>query len=212
MGAGVIHLAVIPAHWREWVPAGVFFVVLALVQLGWAVAAWSRPRAWVLAAGIAVNSGAAVLWVNSCIAGPPVGPTAGHPEAVGAAGISVLLLQCYVVMGAAWSWLRQYEARDVPAPARAAVLMGAHTVVAGAVTLGLVATLHGHHHHGPAGPAEGHPHLTAEPPSAPSVPPASGQPALPVSDMAGAAPAATPAPDLPEAAGPDGHGHHHDGD
>ncbi|MFN8226647.1 MAG: hypothetical protein U0R18_07975 [Mycobacterium sp.] len=39
-----------------------------------------RPRqnAWVLAAGIAANVGAAGLWVMSRISGPPVGPSAGQ--------------------------------------------------------------------------------------------------------------------------------------
>lgn len=36
---------------------------------------------------------------------PPFGPSAGEPEPVGAAGICVLLLQCYVVMGAGWGSL-----------------------------------------------------------------------------------------------------------
>lgn len=185
LGAGVVHLAVIPAHWREWVPAGVFIATLALAQLAWAALAWSRPRSWVLAAGITISAGAACLWVNACIAGPPVGPSAGHPEPVGAAGISALLLQCYVVMGAGWSWLRNYEAREVPAPARVAVLLGANTVILGAVTLGVVAGVHGHHHHqGPAGTAATHDGGGAPPASAP----AHDHDALPVTDMSAMVP------------------------
>jgi hypothetical protein len=164
LGAGVIHVAVTPMHWRDWLPSGVFFAVLATFQLIWAFVAWSRPGTLVFAAGIAANAGAAALWVMSCIAGPPVGPSAGQPEAVGTAGIAVLLLQCYVVMGAAWAWSRKYEPEEVSGFGRALVLMGANTIVAGAVTVGVVASLQGHHnhHHGGAVEAQGGHHGTDE--------------------------------------------------
>jgi hypothetical protein len=151
-------------HWRDWLPSGVFFAVLATFQLIWAFVAWSRPGTLVFAAGIAANAGAAALWVMSCIAGPPVGPSAGQPEAVGTAGIAVLLLQCYVVMGAAWAWSRKYEPEEVSGFGRALVLMGANTIVAGAVTVGVVASLQGHHnhHHGGAVEAQGGHHGTDE--------------------------------------------------
>jgi hypothetical protein len=164
LGAGVIHGAVTPMHWRDWLPSGVFFAVLATFQLIWAFVAWSRPGTLVFAVGIAANAGAAALWVMSCIAGPPVGPSAGQPEAVGTAGIAVLLLQCYVVMGAAWAWSRKYEPEEVSGFGRALVLMGANTIVAGAVTVGVVASLQGHHnhHHGGAVEAQGGHHGTDE--------------------------------------------------
>ena len=135
LGAGVIHVAVTPMHWRDWLPSGVFFAVLATFQLIWAFVAWS-----------------------------PVGPSAGQPEAVGTAGIAVLLLQCYVVMGAAWAWSRKYEPEEVSGFGRALVLMGANTIVAGAVTVGVVASLQGHHnhHHGGAVEAQGGHHGTDE--------------------------------------------------
>ena len=162
LGAAVIHVAVAPMHWRDWLPSGVFFAALATFQLIWAFLAWSRPGVWVLAAGIATNATAATLWVMSCLIGPPVGPSAGQPEAVGAAGICVLLLQIYVVMGAAWSWLRKFEPEAVSGFGRALVLVGANTVMAGAVTVGLAASLQGHHnhHHGGATEAQGSHHAT----------------------------------------------------
>ena len=164
LGAAVIHFAVTPMHWRDWLPSGVFFAALAMLQLIWAFVASSRPGTLVLAAGIAANAGAVALWVTSCIAGPPVGPSAGQPEAVGAAGICVLLLQCYVVMGAGWAWSRKYEPEEVSGFGRALVLVGANTVMAGAVTVGLAASLQGHHnhHHGGAAEAQGEHHATHE--------------------------------------------------
>ena len=195
LGAAVIHFAVIPMHWRDWLPSGYFFAALAVFQLLWAFVAWSRPGTLVLAAGIAANAGAAALWVMSCVAGLPVGPSAGQPEAAGAAGICVLLLQCYVVMGSMWAWTRQHQAEAVSGFKRAAVLIGANAVMAGAVAVGLVGSLHGQqHHHGGAVEAASDHHASHDAhvvePLAPRVggvtkPPVAPAPeqGLPVTDM-----------------------------
>ena len=220
LGAAVIHFAVTPMHWRDWLPSGVFFAALATFQLIWAFVAWSRPGAVVLAAGIAANAGAAALWVTSCIAGPPVGPSAGQPEAVGAAGICVLLLQCYVVMGAGWAWSRKYAPEEVSGFGRALVLMGANTLMAGAVTVGLATSLQGHHnhHHGGAVEAQvehhatheahmdGDMHMEGHHPSEPESPPAGGVMKPPPAT----APAEAGLPVTDMALESDGHHHDHD--
>lgn len=151
IGAAVIHFAVAPMHWKDWVPAGVFFASIAFFQLAWGFLAWSRPTRLLLATGIAANVGSAALWVVSRTAGAPFGPpNAGAAEAVEAAGICVLLLQCYVVMGAAWVLVRRYRAHAFfSGVGRTLVLVGANTVMALAVTAGLASGLHGHQrHHG----------------------------------------------------------------
>lgn len=170
-GAAAIHFAVAPAHWEHWVPSGVFFVAIGLVQLIWVFLAWSRPTALVLAVGVVANAGAVALWVHSRVAGAVFGPGAGQPEAVDAAGICVLLLQSYVVMGATWAWVRRARAEQVSTFGRAVVLLGANAVMVAAVTAGLASGLYGHtpHHHGPAeaqdqhqathdAPVQGHQH------------------------------------------------------
>lgn len=217
LGAAVIHFAVVPMHWRDWAPSGVFFVALAIFQLLWAFLAWIRPGALVLAAGIAVNAGAAGLWVTACVSGPPAGPAVGQPETVGAAGISVLLLQCYVVMGAAWAWARKYHPEQVSVVGRALVLMGANALMAGAVTIGLVATTQGHHHHhhGAVVEARGeHPATHQGPAQQRENPMPAPAPQQPVTDMGlrGGEPAPT-APSAPAGSdtAEDGHLHHHDG-
>lgn len=148
LGAAVIHTAVTPDHWRDWLPAGVFFASIAMFQLIWAVLAWTRPPSAVLAAGIAANAGIAALWVLSRTAGQPFGPNAGQTEAVQAAGICALLLECYVVMGAAWGWFRA-EGRAAPVSGLGStlVLLGANAVIASVVAVGLVSGVHGHDHH-----------------------------------------------------------------
>ncbi|WP_144418227.1 hypothetical protein [Mycobacterium sp. EPa45] len=232
IGAAVIHFAVTPMHWQDWMPSGLFFASIAVFQLLWGFLVWSRPTALLLIAGVLGNAGSAALWVMSRTAGAPIGPNAGEPEAVEAAGICVLLLQCYVVMGAGWALSRRYRTDEVSGWGRALVLLGANTVMAGAVTVGLASTLQGHHHHhgaeAEAGqePAhtthmEGHPHHadpTVPPgggPTQPSPAAVPGEPGRPVTDMKLNTHSDQPSTDPPRSAptpGPeaDGHQHHHD--
>ncbi|APE15954.1 hypothetical protein BOH72_12735 [Mycobacterium sp. WY10] len=219
IGAAVIHFAVTPMHWKDWLPSGLFFASIAVFQLVWGFIAWSRPTMVVLIAGILGNAGSAALWVLSRTAGAPFGPNAGQPEAVEAAGICVLLLQCYVVMGAGWALTRRYRTHEIPGYGRALVLLGANTVMVGAVTVALASGLQGHHHHhGSATEAEqepihsthmdGHSHH-ADPvvpagsgstqPSPAPVPVESGRPVTDMNLNTGG--------DQPSA---DGHQHHHD--
>ncbi len=197
LGAAVIHFAVVPTHWQEWMPSGLFFVAVALYQLIWARVVLARPSTAVLAAGILGNVAAAALWALSRTAGAPFGPHAGEPELVQAAGLCALLLEVYVVMGAGWVWHRGHLAEPIPGFANVIVLLGAGAVIAAAATVGVASGLqHGHHgpasaepeHHGPSIEHEDghrdHPRLPA-PPTAESIRPPGGT--APVE----AAPAAT---------------------
>lgn len=154
VGAAGIHIAVAPSHWSHWLVSGLFFASVAVFQLIWAVLAWTRPPTAVLAAGIAVNIAIAALWVYSRTAGEPFGPSAGTPEPVEPAGIFALLLECYIVMGAAWAWLRRgHRAEPVSGFAGALVLLGANAVAAVAVFTGVSSALRGHDHPQPVAPA-----------------------------------------------------------
>lgn len=148
LGAAVIHFAVVPAHWHEWAPAGLFFVALAISQLVWALVVLARTTPSVLAAGIMLNVGAISLWTVSRTTGAPFGPHAGSPEAVQGADLCALLLQTYVVMGAGWVVYRGLRGAAVPAFANAMVLLGAVGVVTLASTVGVASGLR--HDHGPA--------------------------------------------------------------
>jgi hypothetical protein len=184
LGAGVIHFAVVPTHWREWLPSGIFFVFIALFQLIWAQWILARRSTAVLTVGIVGNVGAAALWALSRTAGAPFGPHAGEPEVVQAAGLCALLLEVYVVMGAGWIWYRGHRGGAVPAFANAVILLGAGAVIALASTIGVASGLQ-HDHPTPAAPA--------------------------VAPVAPVAPAAVtpPAPAEPSHGG--GDHHHHDG-
>lgn len=150
LGAAVIHFAVTPDHWRDWLLSGLFFASIAVFQLIWALLAWTRPPAVLLVAGIVVNAGAVALWVLTHTVGMPFGPHAGAPEGVAGASICVLLLECYVVMGAAWALYRRDRTETVPDLGSGLVLLGANAVIALAVLAGVVSGLQGHDHHAPA--------------------------------------------------------------
>jgi hypothetical protein len=192
VGAGLIHFAVMPAHWLQWWAAGFFFAVVAVFQLMWSYLAWSRPRMLLLVAGIAANAGVAVLWVASSTTGLPFGPHAGAPETADAAGICSLLLECYVIMGAAWAWMQDYEPESVSRVRSALVLLGANGVIAGTVCVGVASSFQNHgEHHAPLEAQRGSPqhHISPVGPpqsGSPEVPPAPdpADAGLPVTDLA----------------------------
>lgn len=221
VGASVIHFAVVPNHWREWMLAGLFFAAIASSQLIWARVVLTRTTAPVLAAGILLNVGAIALWALSRTAGSPFGPNAGQPELVQAADLCALLLQIYVVMGAGWVLYRGLQGEHVSTFVSAVILLGATGVVALASTIGVASGIrHGHHapasadadHHGTANedapgdhhgtgaePAEeSHPGTEIEPVDSPDVghpesviPPAVIEPA---EELTAPAPPAAPPP------------------
>ncbi|WP_141564407.1 hypothetical protein [Mycolicibacterium palauense] len=163
-GAALIHLTAMPSHWQEWPASGMFFGLIALFQLAWGLAVLVSPSASVLVLGVLANLGSIALWGVARTVGVPFGPHAGQPEMVGAADLCALMLQCYIVLGAAWVWSRSYRTEAVPGFGYAMVLTGAGSVIAVATAVGMVSGLQDDHH-APAGTAEhGHhqPHGTAE--------------------------------------------------
>jgi hypothetical protein len=206
LGAAIIHFAVVPTHWQEWMPSGLFFVSIALIQLIWARLVLARTTTSVLAAGIMLNVGAVALWALSRTSGAPFGPHAGEPELVRAADLCALLLQIYVVMAAGWVVYRGHHGEPIPAFGNAIVLLGAGAVVALASTVGVASGLqHGHpepagaasEHHGPnVGPADGH-HGDTKPTTSPPTGESIGTPAAP----APTEPPAPPAEQLQDAHG-----------
>jgi hypothetical protein len=82
LGAGVIHFAVSGEHYElSWVH-GLFFAVVAWLQLSWAIAVVLWPTGRLLTAGAALNAGILGVWVMSRVWGVPVGPNAWTPESV----------------------------------------------------------------------------------------------------------------------------------
>lgn len=164
VGAGGVHVAVVPDHLATWWASGLFFSMLAAFQLLWApVVAMSQSR-HVLAAAVAVNAGSAVLWTATRIWGQPVGPQAGTPLPVGPSGVIATVLEVAVVACALWA-LRATSERQLHGVAAAFTLGAALVAAAGLTVPGVAAALEhdhsahtdeGEHHHGPGDSEGGH--------------------------------------------------------
>ena len=102
VGAASIHFAVIGAHFKEYPPYGVAFVLLAWFQVGWAVAYLQGPRRRLAIAAIAVNAGALAVWLASRTAGLPIGPDDGHVEPAGPLDIAAGLMEVALIILLAW--------------------------------------------------------------------------------------------------------------
>lgn len=82
--AGLLHLLVMPEHFDEWIGYGLFFFVVALAQLLYAVLLLRRPSSrTVLVTGIVGNALVIGLWAVTRTIGIPLGPEAGEVETVG---------------------------------------------------------------------------------------------------------------------------------
>jgi hypothetical protein len=82
LGAGVIHFAVSGGHFDVGWAHGLFFAVVAWLQISWAVAIMVRPTRWLLAAAAVGNSIVIATWAMSRLWGVPVGPDAWTREPV----------------------------------------------------------------------------------------------------------------------------------
>jgi hypothetical protein len=81
--AGVIHATVCPSHFQESDLYGVFFLLAAAGQLGFAVVVLGRPSRTVLRTGAAATAAVLMLWLATRTVGIPPGPAAGRTEDVG---------------------------------------------------------------------------------------------------------------------------------
>lgn len=119
LAAGAIHLAVIEAHFREYWLFGVFFVVVALFQLGWGFLLLFRQRTTWLWLGAGVNAAVLAIWTLSRTVGLPVGPEAGVPESISLADLVASGYEILIVAGVA-GLLRPQWVPDVRLSAQAA--------------------------------------------------------------------------------------------
>ncbi|WP_076259927.1 hypothetical protein [Intrasporangium flavum] len=82
--AGLVHVVVTPEHLDEWAPAGVFFAVVATIQLWLAQALWRGTARRVLPAAVLSTAGLVGLYVVSRTVGLPLHgsdasiPAGGH--------------------------------------------------------------------------------------------------------------------------------------
>lgn len=95
--SGVIHLAVTPAHFDEYLPFGVFFLVCGALQLLLAHRCLRRGSRSVVRMAGALSLLIAVVWLGSRTTGLPIGPEAGEAERIGLSDVVATLYELAAV-------------------------------------------------------------------------------------------------------------------
>src|SRR3954449_3275932 len=80
IGAGTIHLVMVPAHAGEWLPEGLAFALSGWFALAFGVAVAVRPTKRLLLVGLLANLVFIVAWAVTRTVGMPFGPEAGSKE------------------------------------------------------------------------------------------------------------------------------------
>jgi hypothetical protein len=95
--AGTIHLTVASDHFAEYFLYGLFFVVVGIAQVAWAVlVAIAGPAERLLTLSLG-NALVVLLWIASRTTGVPIGPSAAGPERVGYADVVTTVFEVALV-------------------------------------------------------------------------------------------------------------------
>jgi hypothetical protein len=151
-GAAAIHFAVVFEHFSQYVPFGVFFLIISWAQLIWpAVLLW-RPSRLSLWLGIAGNALILAVYVTSRTTGLPFGPDANHPESVGALDVVSCILEFALIVGCA-ALLWRPSLADQPVRRRSGLAAGAALLAVPAVVIAATTAVMTPGWAGPEGPA-----------------------------------------------------------
>ena len=104
-GSALVHFAVAPEHFGEWWGFGLFFVLCAEVQLGWALLLGRMRTNRMLAVGIAGSLALVGLWAVTRSTGLPFGPEPGVPEEIGVPDLLSVVLELITAAACAWALL-----------------------------------------------------------------------------------------------------------
>jgi hypothetical protein len=98
----VIHFAVAGEHFQEYWVFGVFMLVVAWLQLTWAIAAVTKPSQMLLWAGAIMNLGIVGIYIVTRTVGDVIGPTPHEVEPFGFGDGLCTVLEALTVVGCAW--------------------------------------------------------------------------------------------------------------
>ena len=99
LAAGVIHLAMVPAHMGQWALEGIAFAVIGWLQVLLAVALLMRPTRGQLVGSALLNGAVVIGYVVSRTSGLPFGPNSGVAEQAGAIDLLATGFEVLVVLG-----------------------------------------------------------------------------------------------------------------
>ena len=137
--AGAIHFGYAPHHLADDWAHGWFFMVIAAYQCLFAVLIVARPRRWVWASAIVVNTGIIATWLVSRTVGLPFGPEALRSESFSTPDIVSSVIEGVIIalaiVALAFPALLQRQSRDRVSLRFAAFAIGTVAVVLGALML-----------------------------------------------------------------------------
>lgn len=102
LATAVVHFAVSGEHFQDYWAFGVFMLVVAWLQLVWAVAAAMRPSRLVLCVGAILNAGVVAVYIVTRTAGDVIGPTPHDIEPFGFGDGLTTALEAILVIGCLW--------------------------------------------------------------------------------------------------------------
>ncbi len=102
VATAVIHFAVAGEHFQEYWLFGVFMLVVAWLQLLWAILAMTRPARLLLWGGAVVNAGVIAVYIVTRTIGDVVGPTPHEVEPFGFGDGLCTVLEAAIVAGCLW--------------------------------------------------------------------------------------------------------------
>lgn len=102
IATAVIHFAVSGQHFQEYWVFGVFMLVVAWLQLSWAMLAIARPSRLLLWAGAVVNTGVVAVYIVTRTIGDVIGPAPHDVEPFGFGDGLCTVLEAMVVAGCGW--------------------------------------------------------------------------------------------------------------
>ncbi len=102
MATAVIHFAVSGEHFDQYWVFGVFMLVVAWLQLLWAIVAVARPSRLLFWTGAVVDAGAICVYIVTRTVGDVIGPTPNSIEPFGFGDGLCTVLEAVVVVGCAW--------------------------------------------------------------------------------------------------------------
>lgn len=140
---GVIHLVVSVSHAEEYWLFGVFFGVVGMLQVAWAVSIYRGASPTSLFLGGVGNASVIVAWIVSRSIGFPLGPEPWEPESIDVLSVLATLDEAFLVV-AAWSILPERSGKGARRvlTARAAERLAIALAIASLTALIL---LGGHH-------------------------------------------------------------------
>jgi hypothetical protein len=100
--SGVIHVIASAEHFSEYWLFGVFFALLAPLQVIWGAYVVAMPRVDILTYGAICNGLVAVLWTISRTVGLPIGPMHWTPEVAGLPDVLSTLDEALIVILCGW--------------------------------------------------------------------------------------------------------------